>query len=118
MRNGYKIFDANTHLQPSVETLQPYFDRDLRERLPIEKYKTPIKIGRAGEMLEPPDTGISCASAAQRAGARPSRACSARRRRARGRSATSSSSWAAAFRRRVEATTAPRPDSVTWTKRV
>ena len=55
MRNGQRVFDADTHEQPSAETLEPYFDRDLRERLPdLEPYKVPIKIGRAGEIRQPP----------------------------------------------------------------
>src|ERR1700730_15576149 len=55
MRNGQRVYDADTHLQPAVETLERYFDRDLRERLPdLEPYKVPIKIGRAGEIRQPP----------------------------------------------------------------
>ena len=33
VRNGYKVFDCDTHLNPSVETLVAYYDRDLRARL-------------------------------------------------------------------------------------
>lgn len=55
MRNGYKIYDADTHLSPSAETLEPYFDAALRKRLPEwENCKVPFRIGWAGEKLEPP----------------------------------------------------------------
>jgi predicted TIM-barrel fold metal-dependent hydrolase len=55
MRNGCRVFDADTHLQPSVETLTPYLDPALRELAPdLDEHRVPIKIGRAGELREPP----------------------------------------------------------------
>ncbi len=33
MRGGFKIFDADTHLNPMAETLEPYFDPAIRKRL-------------------------------------------------------------------------------------
>jgi hypothetical protein len=32
MRRGLKIFDSDTHLAPSAETLEPYFDAAMRKR--------------------------------------------------------------------------------------
>ena len=55
MRNGYKIFDSDTHIAPTAETLAPYFDAKNRERLAEwEQFKVPFRIGWAGEKLEPP----------------------------------------------------------------
>jgi hypothetical protein len=34
MRRGFKIFDSDTHLNPMVETLEPYFDPAMRQRMP------------------------------------------------------------------------------------
>ena len=34
MRRDFKIFDSDTHLNPSAETLESYFDAAMRKRLP------------------------------------------------------------------------------------
>jgi uncharacterized protein len=55
MRNGYKIYDSDTHLGPMAENLAPYFDASVRNRLPEwEQFKVPFRIGWAGEILQPP----------------------------------------------------------------
>src|SRR5581483_3762031 len=55
MRGGFKIFDADTHLNPMAETLEPYFDPGLRKRLAEwESVKVPFRRGWAGEVLAPP----------------------------------------------------------------
>ena len=55
MRGGFKIFDSDTHLNPLAETLEPYFDAAMRQRLPEwASCKVPFRIGWAGEVLEPP----------------------------------------------------------------
>ena len=55
MRNGFKIYDSDTHLSPSAETLEPYLDPSMRKLLPEwQSYKVPFRIGWAGEKLEPP----------------------------------------------------------------
>lgn len=55
MRNGHRVFDADTHVQPSAETLEPFFDRAMRDRAAeFERSKVPIKIGLAGEQREEP----------------------------------------------------------------
>src|SRR5438445_4166702 len=55
MRDGFKIFDSDTHLNPMAETLEPYFDAAMRKRLPEwESCKVPFRVGWAGEILQPP----------------------------------------------------------------
>ena len=53
MRNGMKIYDADTHVQPSAEVMEPYLPAIVRERIPnLDTFKSPIKIGLAGEVRE------------------------------------------------------------------
>ena len=55
MRQRFKIFDSDTHLSPNAETLEPYFDANIRKRLPEwENCKVPFRVGWAGEILQPP----------------------------------------------------------------
>ena len=55
MRNGYKIFDSDTHIAPMAETLEPYFDASIRHSVADwEQFKVPFRIGWAGEILQPP----------------------------------------------------------------
>jgi predicted TIM-barrel fold metal-dependent hydrolase len=55
MRQRFKIFDSDTHLSPNAETLEPYFDANMRKRLPEwENCKVPFRVGWAGEILGPP----------------------------------------------------------------
>jgi predicted TIM-barrel fold metal-dependent hydrolase len=43
MKDGYKIWDTDTHCRPSAETLEPYFDAHWQARLPeLEQYKQVI----------------------------------------------------------------------------
>src|SRR5918999_4793074 len=53
MRNAFKVFDCDTHLRPTVETMIPYLDPKLREQA-AEWGKVPVRIGLAGERFEPP----------------------------------------------------------------
>src|SRR4249920_1913381 len=40
MKNGFKIFDTDTHVRPMLETLEPYYDANVRARMPeLEKFK-------------------------------------------------------------------------------
>jgi predicted TIM-barrel fold metal-dependent hydrolase len=40
MINGQKVFDADTHIHPSLEALKPYLDPEFRKRMPeLEQYK-------------------------------------------------------------------------------
>ena len=42
MRHGYKIYDSDTHINPSAEDLQKYMDTDFLSRLPdLEGFKSP-----------------------------------------------------------------------------
>src|SRR6266849_2773949 len=53
MRNGFKVWDTDTHLHPSVETLEQYFDTSMKARLPeLERFKVP---GRTGGDFTPRD---------------------------------------------------------------
>lgn len=55
MRNGYRVYDADTHIMPSAETLEPYLDPKIRERVPdLDERKVPIRIGLAGEVRQEP----------------------------------------------------------------
>ena len=70
MRDGFKIFDSDTHLNPMAETLEPYFDPAMRKRLPEwESCKVPFRVGWAGEILSR-RIAISTASRKEPAGAR------------------------------------------------
>ena len=40
MKDGYKVWDTDTHCRASAETLEPYFDEGLRGRqAELEQYK-------------------------------------------------------------------------------
>ena len=55
MRDGFRVFDSDTHLSPSVESVREYFDSSLKAReAELAEFKRPIKIGRAGQILEEP----------------------------------------------------------------
>src|SRR5262245_13772352 len=45
-RNGFKIFDADTHIRPDADLLEPYMTPAAREKLAqYEKYKASSKEG-------------------------------------------------------------------------
>lgn len=55
MRNGFKVFDTDTHMRPSAESIAPYLDPSVRDRIPdLEEHRTEIKVGMAGEVRQPP----------------------------------------------------------------
>ncbi len=55
MRNGRRVYDSDTHGGPCAERLEPYLDPSIRERIPdLDKHKSPIKVGFAGEIREQP----------------------------------------------------------------
>jgi uncharacterized protein len=55
MRNGYKIYDADTHFQASAEALEPYLSSRVRELLPnLDDFRVPVRMGLAGEIREEP----------------------------------------------------------------
>lgn len=53
MRNGYKVFDADTHFHPTAESLEPFMDSAFRQRSKEFKRRE-FKIGWAGEQLSEP----------------------------------------------------------------
>jgi uncharacterized protein len=53
MRNGYRVFDSDTHFHPTAESLLPYLDSALQEQ--AKGFKTrEFKTGWAGEPLSEP----------------------------------------------------------------
>ncbi len=55
MRNGFKIFDADTHIKPSAESVKPWIAKSALERMPdLDQHRTPIQTGMAGEKYEAP----------------------------------------------------------------
>ncbi len=54
MKNGYKIWDADTHVRPTAETLSQFLSAEIRDRFPPEKYWTPRRVGMAGERYQEP----------------------------------------------------------------
>src|SRR3954469_5885792 len=46
MKDGFKVWDTDTHVRPTLEVLEPYFDPKLRARLPeLEQYKRVVAPG-------------------------------------------------------------------------
>lgn len=55
MRNGFKVYDSDTHVTASAEDIEPYLASSVKELVPeLEQYKTPIRRTSAGSVLEPP----------------------------------------------------------------
>jgi predicted TIM-barrel fold metal-dependent hydrolase len=55
MKNGLKVFDTDTHLAPSAETIRPYLASSVLERIPdLDEHRVPIRTNRAGKPLQPP----------------------------------------------------------------
>ena len=54
MRNGYKVYDSDTHITPSAEVLEPFLSRRIQELTDLDQYKVPIKTGLAGETRPEP----------------------------------------------------------------
>ena len=44
MKNGFKVFDTDTHVLPAAEVIERYVDPDFRPRLKeLEPYRTPMR---------------------------------------------------------------------------
>jgi predicted TIM-barrel fold metal-dependent hydrolase len=55
MRNGYKVYDSDTHIQPSAETLERYLSSRVRALVPdLESRKIPRKRHSTGLAYAPP----------------------------------------------------------------
>src|SRR6202034_4142461 len=43
MKNGFKVWDSDTHVEPSAEVIDKYLDPGFRNRLPeLQQFRTPI----------------------------------------------------------------------------
>jgi predicted TIM-barrel fold metal-dependent hydrolase len=55
MKNGHRIFDADTHLRPSAESIRPHLSKKVLDAIPdLEEHRVEIHVGMAGEVREPP----------------------------------------------------------------
>jgi predicted TIM-barrel fold metal-dependent hydrolase len=55
MIDGQKVFDSDTHIHPSLEALEPYFDAAFRKRLPeLEQYLVPARSDQTTTPREDP----------------------------------------------------------------
>ena len=55
MRNGYKVYDSDTHIGPSADTLEKYLSSRVRELVPdLESRKVPQKRHSASIEYDPP----------------------------------------------------------------
>ena len=55
MKDGYKVWDADTHISASAETLEPFLSARVRELVPdLDQRKVPIRTGLAGEVRQEP----------------------------------------------------------------
>ena len=55
MRDGFKVFDTDTHIRPSAESIAPFLAPIVRERIPdLDDHRVEIKVGMAGEVRTPP----------------------------------------------------------------
>ena len=54
MRNGYKVYDSDTHIRPSADTLEKYLSGKVRELVPdLESRKVPISRATPGVQAAP-----------------------------------------------------------------
>jgi len=56
MRNGFKIYDTDTHIgPPSAETITPYLSSEVLGRIPdLEAQRVPIRMNVTRKVLDPP----------------------------------------------------------------
>jgi predicted TIM-barrel fold metal-dependent hydrolase len=54
MRGNFKIWDTDTHVRPTAETISRYLSAPMRERFADEKYWTTRRVGMAGERYQEP----------------------------------------------------------------
>jgi predicted TIM-barrel fold metal-dependent hydrolase len=55
MRQGYKVYDSDTHIGPSAETLERYLSPRLRELVPdLDAFKVPQRQHISGKPYDPP----------------------------------------------------------------
>ena len=55
MRNGYKVYDSDTHIRPGADTLEKYLSARVRELVPdLESRKVPHRRHSTGLEYAPP----------------------------------------------------------------
>src|ERR1700733_14480041 len=55
MRNGQRVYDADTHGLPPAEILESYLDPKVRDLIPdMDDHLAPMKVSFAGEPLHEP----------------------------------------------------------------
>src|SRR5215470_7214347 len=55
MRNGYKVYDSDTHIRPGADTLEKYLSARVRELVPdLESRKVPHRRHATGLEYTPP----------------------------------------------------------------
>lgn len=85
MRNGYKVYDSDTHVAPSADTLEKYLSSRVRELVPdLKSRKVPQRRHSASIAYDSPypTRSVSAAAGPSVAGEPTSHARSARRSRA------------------------------------
>ena len=116
MRNGIKVYDCDTHLRPTVETIIPYLDPDQREQAP-QWGKVPCASAWR-ESATSPRTDITFVSAAgTKAGTKSRCACSARRPRRNRRARVSALHGRKIAALRAAAISMSRRAFATWTRK-
>jgi hypothetical protein len=49
MKDGFKVWDSDTHVEPSAEVIDKYLDPGFRNRLPeLAQFRAPIRAGAPG----------------------------------------------------------------------
>ena len=120
MRNGYKVYDSDTHIRPGADTLEKYLSARIRELVPdLESRKVPLRRHSTGFAYTPPYPRSFRLSAAtpSAAGEQTSRACWARRSRAPPRAGPMADSWGRSIQACTATTGTWTDASATWTKR-
>jgi predicted TIM-barrel fold metal-dependent hydrolase len=55
VRKGFKIYDTDTHIGPTAETIRPYLSALVLERVPdLDEHRVPIRVSVTREPLQPP----------------------------------------------------------------
>jgi len=55
LKDAFKVYDADTHIKPTFESLKPYLPQTIFDRIPnFEENLVPNRVGMAGERYEEP----------------------------------------------------------------
>ena len=67
MKNGFRVYDSDTHVNPAAEVLERYVDPLFRVRLPeLAPYRQPIRGAVEGPTYEGSRSGGSLSSSRSR----------------------------------------------------